>query len=82
MSNFVWGFYMTDLTSSDGLQPNASNIPCVIASKWLTLESAGWKPDWLGLNCLPSKKKLYNLLNITFSKVLPNVGKRKIGREF
>ena len=39
----------TDLTSRDGLQSNASNISCVVASNWYMQESEGQKPDWLGL---------------------------------
>ena len=39
----------TDLTSRDGLQSNASNISCVVASNWFMQESEGQKPDSLGL---------------------------------
>ena len=37
----------TDPTSREGLQSNASNISCVIASNWFIQESDGRKPDWL-----------------------------------
>ena len=36
----------TDLTSRVGLQSNASNISCVIASSWFTQESDWRKYDY------------------------------------
>ena len=70
----------TDLTSRDGLQSKASNTSCVIGSNWLRNKSYGRKPDWLGFNSISSKRKFYNLLKIIFSKNIPNIGKREIGR--
>ena len=46
------------LTFRGGLQSNASNISCVIASNWFMQESEGRKPDWLGFNRSSSNRTL------------------------
>ena len=46
----------TDLTSRGGLQSNASNISCMIASNWFMQDSEGRKPDGLGFNRSSNRK--------------------------
>ena len=70
----------SDLSSRDESQSNTSNISRVIANNWLIHEPVGQKPHLLGFNNFSSKRKLYNLLKIIFSKILQNNGKRETGR--
>ena len=62
------------------MQSNASNISCVIENNWFTQESEGRKPGCLRFYSVSSKMKLHVLLKITFSEILPKMGKREIIR--
>ena len=51
-----------------------------IDRRWFTQESNGRKPEWLGLSSSFPSMYLKKELNISLSKIFPNIGKSETGR--
>ena len=82
MSNALDISKNTARISFGGSQSQFEKIWWFIDGSWFTQQSNGRKPDWLGVSSSFSSIYLKRELNISLSKIFPNIGKSETERLF